>query len=97
MNVLVNKSSILNEVKKCDGYVQEFEEATSKLQKTVSDIESIWKKEEYEQFRLKMNDFVKDLDQFKDQLDSYNRFVQGYVDTESLLEQEYATKKIEIE
>lgn len=97
MNVLVNKNSILNEVKKCDDYVQELENATSNLQKIVIDIENIWKKEDYEQFRLKMNDFVSDLDKFRKQVNSYNCFVQGYVETESLLEQEYVAKKIDIE
>ncbi len=96
MNVLVNQKGIRNEIKKCDNYVTEFNNTKLKIEKMVADIETIWKKEEYNNFRTEMDNFIKELEDFKTQLTSYNNFVKGYLEAEELLDGEYTNKKINI-
>ena len=97
MNVMVNQGSIQNEIQKCENYVKEFAYKKAQIEKMVSDIENIWKKEDYEYFKEEMNQFMQELEGFKNQLDSYNVFVKGYLEAENALETEYSNKRIAIE
>ena len=97
MIVQVNAQNLKNEVNKCTDNLNDFRTNRQNIEKTVSEIAHIWKEEEYENFKSKLDIFLDELKEFEDQIDSYNNFVKGYVAIEEALDSDYGSKKINIE
>lgn len=96
MYVNVKMDKLESETQKCDSQIETFASEIRNLKKTIEDMNIIWKEKDYQNFATKVNEFAKDLEEMQGQIESYNNFIKGYIETEKKMDEEYKNKKIKI-
>ena len=60
----------------------------------INDIGNAWVGKDFDNFKLKMQDFIRDLDEIRKVLITYNFYLEGYVLASEELDSIYGNKKI---
>ena len=96
MYCLVNKSSFDKETGAVRGYVSDYWVQVKKARNLVGEIGNIWSGSDYDQFAMKMEGFLDDLEQTGISLDSYNDFLYHYASALEALDTDYLQRKISL-
>lgn len=94
MYVNIKGNKLESETKKCKSYIEDFSTEIQKMKKVTEDMNQIWRGEDYQNFAEKMQEFAKQLEYLYEQIDQSNRFVEGYVNTNRLLDENYQKEQI---
>lgn len=96
MYVNVNVLKLHNETKKCQELISSFEAELVNVKKVVSDMGNVWKGNDYDFFSSNMSEFLEELKLLQKQMTSYQKFLVGYLESFSKLNQIYGSKTIHL-
>lgn len=96
MNININPDSLKKQASNMDKYIADFQIGIDSIEKTIDDINDIWRDNAHLNFNNQMNKFIINLRTFQKSLESYNEFIKGYANTQEKLDSYYGTKKINL-
>ena len=96
MYVKANTGMINTQQKNISNYINDFNSGISNVKNTINNISTIWRGNDYNNFNTKMSEFIGDLTKFKNTLDQYSEFLNGYSSATDKLDDYYGDKKINI-
>ncbi len=94
MNIHSNLDKIAKEKEENSACVNNINSELSNITNIINDIGNAWQGKDYDNFQLKMQDFINDLQEFQKVLTSYNFYLEGYVSASNELDNIYGNKKI---
>lgn len=96
MYIKINESNIKKEIQNCDNQIKNFDKDLQNINTLVTSIGNIWKKEDYDLFKRQMSNYLDSLTTLKNQINSYNSYLKGYLSSVDALHNHYVSKKINL-